>query len=158
MDIIAEKQVQKGFKGKFLRIRIFIMKVRRLLQKIIYGYSNDEIYNLYEATTEWMLPRLEKMHKIIKTDEVISLPHELNREEWVRILGKIIWAIKAEADPNYGRKFKARDLEMSSGKDGIIKFAHKYGMKNYDKEEKEVGERIKEGFRLLGKYFTDLWI
>lgn len=132
--------------------------VRQLSYRIKHGNWHCEVYSFAEEATKWMIPRLEQYLHDQEYEDSVGAPLVVDRDEWITVLEKIIWALKAENDMDFDRKYKVADLEMFiNPEDGRVSFDHAEGKQNYSKEDEIREQRIQEGYELLGKYFRSLW-
>lgn len=116
----------------FLTIDVYL-NVKWFFQRLIRGYSDDEVWNVNTAVLRYALPRIKHLRKITKSYPALlcdeAKPTEDKLQEWYDILDKMILAIELEIKDEYW-------------------FGH-----NADKEMVEV----KEGMDLFHKYFDGLW-
>ena len=167
--------------GGFFLSRDIPWVVRQLWHRFRWKCWPGEVWGLHNAAEIWMIPRLQKYYWNMKHDKhhgiwgcFVKFPWEdgyvevSDNEETNRarrnmeiIVAKIIFALKAEDDPNYGRKFKASDLNFSFIQhDNVSKelsIRHKINDEAYSIQERVMQNKIEEGYNLLGKYWRYLW-
>lgn len=107
--------------------RMTFKRIKWFYQKIVYGYSDVDLWDLHSFIVKKTLPPL----KAFKEMRRYSYPPEVGSlEAWNEILGKILWAFE-------NSDFVYEDMEAEELQ------------KKYDK--------INEGMALFGKYFQHLW-
>lgn len=98
----------------------------------------------YEDVPEHLLPSEEEKNDLLE-GKIDSKLHE----RWSWILNEIIWAFEQLRDDNW--------------QDQYIKFKDSDNLLNYELEHNDENgynnhsERINNGLRLFGKYYTNLW-
>jgi hypothetical protein len=93
-----------------------------------HGWDPSETWNLDQTMAMFLSPRLKYFR-----ENLHGYPDELEEKEWEKILEKIQYSVDCAAD-----NYDCLDIE------DITKRKKKY-------------KKIKEGFKLLGKYFMHLW-
>lgn len=103
------------------------MKLKYIFQKLIRGYSDDELWDLDDTLARYILPRLKRFREV----NTNSYPGECGSlKRWYRKLDKMIWAF-----------------------DYVIRNKEYDDIKEIQKDNK----RCQEGLELFGKYFWNLW-
>lgn len=101
--------------------------IKQKWQKVIKGYSDEELWNFDATFCKWVIPRLKAFK-----EKTIGYPVECNSlEEWKGIIQKMITAFELyNTDQLYNP-----------------------GFKDFEKENK----LIQEGFELFSKHLPSLW-
>lgn len=136
---------------------IFWWKPKYKFQHIFRGYSDPSVWNLYYYLARYSLPRLKSLKK-----NAHGYPCTLkNGKEWNKILDKIIYAMECCADDDFDTPYfleKGSWTELSEpDKNGTRRLIKQHGFHCNRKKQKRREEKIKEGLKLFGEYFRDLW-
>lgn len=86
---------------------------------------------------------------------------ENHHKRWDWVMGEMIFAFESKLDDDWERKFESgeADLQWKKLDDGMSQMIHGPNhTRTYDEEgRKKYHDRIKNGFRLFGKYYEGLW-
>ena len=110
-----------------------LRKIKYLFQRLFFGFSDSDLYNLDYIISKWILPRLKRFKKInFAIPSALCGPKESNIDEssdlWDSILEQMIFG-----------------FEVSKNE-----WDH-----NYTDEEYQIAQ---EGLELFGIFYGDLWI
>ena len=135
---------------------------RRLIsnyQRMRYGVSDSECWNLDYTITKFILPRLKHYRKI----NVNSHPPDITSEQWHQIVDEMIWTFEYMHDEE---KFNPTPSIKYDG--GDVKTYHiqltrektpeqKQAWDDYFKKNDQLEERRKKGLLLFAEYYYQLW-
>jgi hypothetical protein len=86
---------------------------------------------------------------------------ENHHKRWDWVMGEMIFAFESKLDDDWEKKFESgeADLQWKKLDDGMSQMIHGPNhTRTYDEEgRKKYHDRIKNGFRLFGKYYEGLW-
>ena len=104
-------------------------EIKWWLQRRFRGYSDDEVWNLHDATARFLIPRLKKLKEINHgcPEEFFDKTKEHECEAWSEVLDKMICA-----------------FELSVNDEWILANPNRRS-------------QIDEGLQLFAKYFDHLW-
>jgi hypothetical protein len=108
-------------------IKNIIKELIYLIQKLKYGFSNTELWNLDNTISKFVLPRLIRFKQVGSS----SHPSELTPEEWEIILNKMINSFQLMLQDDF--KYTER------------------------KEITARQNKINAGLKLFAKYYQNLW-
>ena len=91
------------------------------------GFDDTELWNLDNTIAEFILPRLKAFR-----ENPVGYPTNLTEKKWNKALDKIIFSL---------------DLSLNDDKWLNLNI----------KERNILHKKYKKGFKLLGRYFGDLW-
>jgi hypothetical protein len=90
-----------------MRLRLVKRKIKFLYQKLVWGFSDDELWSLDNTTARWLLPRLQRFRDI-----TFAHPACLNSlEEWKEILDTIIFALERHLEDEWLFNLSEEDKE-----------------------------------------------
>ena len=126
--------------------------INRILDMVGNSVNREHMRSLHVYFSEYMLPRLKYYRDHIdisdnvpgRYDDSGNLVGTMTREEWVKIIDDIVYAI--EYDIERGRGFVVNVIPDDLNCVG-----------DYLEQVRINDERCKRGFRLLGIYYGDLW-
>ena len=130
---------------QFVRDFIFYLK---------HGFYPVESWDFYTQLCKWALPRIKHLQKTKQ-----GFPHTLTEEEWDTVMSKIVWSVEnVETDvwpikpSDYDNRMQIVDIRNGSP---VYKGIDDRPWDFTPVEEHQ--KKLKEGFDLLGKHFTNLW-
>lgn len=86
---------------------------------------------------------------------------ENHHKRWDWVMGEMIFAFESKLDDDWEHKFESgeADIQWKKLDDGMSQMIHGPNhTRTYDEEgRKKYHDRIKNGFRLFGKYYEGLW-
>ena len=127
----------------------------RTYQRIRYGVSDMECWNLDITLGKFILPRLKHFKKMNRYCYVA----ELTPEEWENILDEIIWAFDYMANDEKYLKMPEFDSDMENifnpNRPKTIK--RELEWKEYFNKSKSFQHRKTEALKLFAKYYESLW-
>ncbi len=132
-----------------------IYSLKKIKERFIHGFPLEEVYDLYSNAAKYLLPRIKLFRQ--KTN---SIPSHVTEEEWSIILDKIIYSLEHHDDwisPVYPEDYDFRQEIVDISEKGV-RYKRMDDRKPDFSACEEHAKKIQEGFELLGKHFTDLWI
>ena len=124
-----------------------------IYQKLRYGVSNKECWNLDQTITKFILPRLKHFKKV----NVHSHPANLTEEKWDAILDEIIWTFEYLDNPEKFNPFPYSCAILTSSRVSGKTEKQKQDWKNYVNKSLGLEERKKKGLQLFAEYYENLW-
>lgn len=135
---------------KFHDIKTWFVSV---YQKLRYGVSNKECWNLDHTITKFVLPRLKHFKKVC----VHSYPSTVTPEEWDKILDEMIWTFEYLDEPEKFNKFPDSCMTNFFGDNRIKTETENKEWSAYANKSLSLEERKKRGLQLFAEYYQNLW-
>lgn len=120
------------------------------LKETQHGYPFTEYC---DAPPEYIKP--EQCEDVYRTEK-----GSYNLERWLYILDEMIYAFDIKQEPdieNYDFKYNLPKLGGKEGNTHPPAVTNEKEKQRYERDVKDWEERIQEGYRLFGKYYTALW-
>ena len=130
------KKLEFYFSCKIGRLKDFWFDFRMAWQRLVLGYSDNEVWGFNDAATKWMLPRLVAFRNL----PPVGHPGVISYEEWLGILDKIILGLQTYAKYHLPEHQTEEELP-------------KFGSAQMQEDERI----IDEGLSLLAKWWHHLW-
>lgn len=131
--------------GYFVKTRQFRRAAHLIWHRWRYGCDEVECWSLDTTLAVFILPRLRYYRKFEQEQGGGGTPNCVkSRKEWLEILDKMIYAMEACA---------CEDVDALTPEIQLKHNPEPYCWENTKKE----GEKVMEGLRLFGEYFTALW-
>ena len=127
-------------------------------QKIRYGVSDLECWNLPETFADYILPRLLHFKKMKR----YSHPSDLTEEKWEQIIDELIWTFDYIKDaekynPNPFRNNTRMIDALISGQTWESSDNERVLIDKYFETSKRLDNRKSEGLQLFAKWYDNLW-
>lgn len=140
LDSRLEKLQTYLSENKHFIFHLEIRSVRHFLQRIFFGFSDDETYSLFHPIAIFTLPRLKRFREL-----TTSYSGNVSFEDWQKILDKMIFAFTYSL---YEELISTDDERAKELEKELLKF---------ETSKEEWCRFCNEGYELFGKYFANLW-
>lgn len=127
-------------------------------QKIRYGVSDQECWNLDTTIARFILPRLIHFKKMKR----VGMPADLTEEEWETIIDESIWVFDYILDADKHNPFPY-EISVRLDKNPIEMFSNKktpeqeINWKMYITKSKQLQERKEKALANFAKYYEGFW-
>jgi len=99
------------------RIKRIIGKIGFIWQKITRGFSNQDLWNLDQTITDFILPRLKAFKNM-----TCAHPADLSFDEWMLVLDKMIKSFEISSKIFSSDNLKNQNKEFDEGMKLFIKY------------------------------------
>ncbi len=123
-------------------------------QRIRYGISNEECWNLDTTISKFILPRLKHFKKMNRN----FYNSELTSEEWENVIDELIWTFEYLIDDDRVHPFPIKlidDRYLDINREQTPE--EKIILDKWRKKSSELDERKQKGLQLFAKYYCHLW-
>jgi len=125
-----------------------------MYQRIRYGVSDAECWDLDSTISKFILPRLKHFKKMNRN----FYNSELTSEEWENVIDELIWTFEYLIDDDRVHPFPIkliddRYLDINREKTPEEKII----LDKWRKKSSELDERKQKGLQLFAKYYCHLW-
>jgi hypothetical protein len=132
--------------------------VIKTYQKLRYGVSDSECWNLSNTITSFVLPRL----KHFKKTQRYAHPADLTPEQWEEIIDELIWTF--EFMDNEGEVLNPFPDVWKNEEEELWEYCQrektpeeKEAINKWYAKQLELNERKRRGLELFAKYYDALW-
>jgi hypothetical protein len=127
---------------------------KKVYQRWTTGFAHEEAWNFCHWHSTVVVPRLKHLRK-----QNMGHPADLTDEEWVEIIGHMIWSfenhdvsIDSEYPDDYDHRQEVTQTEMG------VKIRMLGDASTIDRSKNVAHhERVQEGLDLFAKYYQNLW-
>jgi hypothetical protein len=126
-------------------------------QRLRYGVSDSECWNLSNTITSFVLPRLKHFKKMKR----YAYPPDITPEQWEEIIDELIWTF--EFMDNDGEELNPfpqvwkKDESLWEYCEREKTEEEKESMNKWQTKQNELHERKRRGLELFAKYYDALW-
>lgn len=124
--------------------------IKNTIDYIKYGVTRSSLKKLHVLFSKYMIKKIKYLRDNIKEDDYRPYRYDnsgnmvgtLEYKEWMTILDEMIYSLEI-------------DINQMGDKNNIIK---QEDINNYISNEENINKRYKQGLRLLGIYYSDIWV
>jgi hypothetical protein len=140
---------------KYQDIRHWVVKT---YQRLRYGVSDSECWNLSNAITSFVLPRLKHFKKMQR----YAYPPDITPEQWEEIIDELIWTFEfmdneEEVLNPFPDVWKNEEEELWEYCQRKKTPEEKEAINKWYAKQLELNERKRRGLELFAKYYDALW-
>jgi hypothetical protein len=127
-------------------------------QKLRYGVSESECWNLSTTITSFVLPRLKHFKKMQR----YAYPPDITPEQWEEIIDELIWTFEfmdneGEVLNPFPDVWKNKEEELWEYCQREKTPEEKEAINKWYAKQLELNERKRRGLELFAKYYDALW-